>query len=153
MLSARTVPGVMEYAENIGVPQLLALRRRAADRDRGRCPNRAPDLPVDATAPDRGGAEDAEPDPQGFSARGRLHHRATAAVSGAHQGRATGRHTYDRCGRRAARRVAAARAARRIGPARCPRRQVETPRHPGLAADARKTRHRTPALYPVDAGE
>jgi hypothetical protein len=37
-----------------------ALRRRAAVRDRGRCAIRAPDLPVDATAPDRGGAEDAQ---------------------------------------------------------------------------------------------
>ena len=52
-----SLPG-REYAENIGVARIFALRPRTANRDCGRCANRAPDLPVDATAPDRRGAED-----------------------------------------------------------------------------------------------
>src|SRR6516225_347629 len=60
-----------QYAENVCVAELLALRSRAADRDRGCCANRAPDLRVNATAPDRGGAENAQLDPQGLSAKGR----------------------------------------------------------------------------------
>ena len=49
--------------------QLLTLRHHADDRDRGRCSDRTPDLPIDATAPDRGGAKDAQLDPQGFFRR------------------------------------------------------------------------------------
>jgi len=56
---AKTVPEATMCAENVGVAEPLPWRRRVGDRDRKRWASRAPDLPVDATPPDRGGAEDA----------------------------------------------------------------------------------------------
>ena len=47
----------------VGVATLFVSRGRIADRDRGRCSCRALDFSVNATAPDRRGAEDAQLDP------------------------------------------------------------------------------------------
>src|SRR5262249_33167866 len=57
-----------EYAGGVGMAPLFVSRGRIADRDRGRRSCRALDLSVNATAPDRRGAEDAQLDPQRFSA-------------------------------------------------------------------------------------
>src|SRR5882762_1857267 len=91
-----------ENAEYTGVALRLVLRRRAADCNCGRRANRAPDLLVDATAPDRGSADNAQLDPPRFFAGSRLRHRGATPVFTAHRGRAGRWHAQDRrCGRAA----------------------------------------------------
>src|SRR5262245_41040821 len=71
--------GERENATPIGLVWPHALRR-ITGRDRRCRPAWASDLSVDSTAADPGGAEDAQPGPQGFSEESRIHYRSAAAV-------------------------------------------------------------------------